>query len=66
MVYYAMNNLFTGSQIFYLVDEDQRCRKEANTVTSLLHYLFEHKGYGETNVQLHMDNCVLDRTRMAQ
>ena len=58
MVYYAMNNLFTGSQIFYLVNEAQHCGKGAHTITSLLRHLFEYKDYGETNVQLHKDNCV--------
>ena len=58
MIYNAMNNLFTGTQNFYLVDEARHCQKGAYTVTSLLHHLFEYKGYGESNLQLHMDNCV--------
>ena len=43
--------------MFYLVDEADHKGKGANTVTSFLHHHFEHHGYGEQHVQLHMDNC---------
>ena len=48
---------FSGSQIFYLVDESQHQNKGAKTVTSILHHHFQYHGYGETDVKLHIDNC---------
>ncbi|KAJ8303681.1 hypothetical protein KUTeg_018791 [Tegillarca granosa] len=47
----------SGSQIFYLVDEAEYTGKGANTVASMLHHHFLNKGYGEKDVNLHMDNC---------
>ncbi|XP_062615789.1 uncharacterized protein LOC134277475 [Saccostrea cucullata] len=47
----------SGSQIFYLIDESQHSGKGANSVASMIHHHFQHKGYGEMNLQLHMDNC---------
>lgn len=49
--------ILLGTQIFYLVDEAQHSNKGAKTVTSMLHHHFMHHGLGETDVELHMDNC---------
>ncbi|XP_053378951.1 uncharacterized protein LOC123554942 [Mercenaria mercenaria] len=49
----------SGSQIFYLVDEmySVAVGRGANSVVSMVHHHFQHHGYGEKNVSLHMDNC---------
>ena len=50
-------HVFTGTQLFYLVDEAQGCGKGANSVASMLHHHLEYRSYGETDVCFHMDNC---------
>jgi len=41
----------------FLTDEAHFISKGANAVVSYLHFFFENYGLGETNVQLHCDNC---------
>ena len=38
------------------MDEGQYLGKGLNSVASMVHHHFEHMGYGETDLQLHMDN----------
>ncbi|XP_053376392.1 uncharacterized protein LOC123561263 [Mercenaria mercenaria] len=47
----------SGSQTFYLMDEEHDIGKGANSVASMLHHHLQHHGYGESQVCLHMDNC---------
>ena len=64
---YAMNNLFTCSQIFYLVDEAQHCRKGANTVASLsLRHHFFNTTVMEKQKFSYIWTTVFGRTRIKQ
>ena len=45
-------------QINYLIDEASNTGKGANTIISLLHHFLEHHGLGESDLHLHVDNCV--------
>ena len=49
--------IFPGTQVLYLVDESEETGKGTNSVISMLHHHFQYKSYGETAVELHMDNC---------
>ena len=44
-------------QVNFLIDENVLTGKGANSTISYVHYLFERHGLGETNAQLHADNC---------
>ena len=44
-------------QMNFLVDESHLISKGSNAVVSYMHYFFERFGLGETNVDLHCDNC---------
>ena len=44
-------------QMNYLVDEAQLISKGSNGVVSYLHHFFENFGLGESDVNLHCDNC---------
>ena len=44
-------------QVNYLIDEAHLISKGSNAVVSYLHIFFENFGLGETNLQLHCDNC---------
>ncbi|KAI0213588.1 hypothetical protein LSAT2_001353, partial [Lamellibrachia satsuma] len=44
-------------QVNFLIDEAHLISKGSNAVISFLHYFFENFGLGETNVNLHCDNC---------
>lgn len=46
-----------SSQVNFLMDEGVDVGKGANCVVSMLHFFFEHYGFGETEVHLHADNC---------
>ena len=41
----------------YIIDEAQLISKGSNAVVSYLHHCFDSFGLGETDVQLHCDNC---------
>ena len=44
-------------QMNFLVDEAHLISKGSNSVVSYMHYVFERFGLGETDVDLHCDNC---------
>ena len=44
-------------QMNFLVDEAHLISKASNSVESYMHYFFERFGLGETDVDLHCDNC---------
>ncbi|KAL5011076.1 hypothetical protein ScPMuIL_005159 [Solemya velum] len=44
-------------QVNFPVDEAHSISKGSNTVVSYLHFFFERYGLGETDLQLHCDNC---------
>ena len=44
-------------QVNFLIDENVLTGKGANSTISYVHYFFERHGLGETNAQLHADNC---------
>ena len=44
-------------QMNFLIDEAHLISKGSNAVVSYLHYFFECFGLGETNADLHCDNC---------
>jgi len=44
-------------QVNYIIDEAHLISKGSNAVVSYLHHFFESFGLGETDVQLHCDNC---------
>ena len=44
-------------QMNFLVDKAHLISKGSNSVVSYMHYFFEHFGLGETDVDLHCDNC---------
>ncbi len=44
-------------QMNFLIDEAHLISKGSNAVVSYLHYFFQHFGLGETDVNLHCDNC---------
>lgn len=44
-------------QVNFLIDEAHTISKGSNAVLSYLQYFFEHYGLGETDVNLHCDNC---------
>ena len=44
-------------QMNFLVDEAHLISKGSNSVVSYMHYFFERFGLGETDVDLHCDNC---------
>lgn len=44
-------------QVNFLIDEAHLISKGSNAVVSYLHYFFQHYGLGETNANLHCDNC---------
>ena len=46
-----------NKQMNYLIDEACAAGKGADCVVSLLHHFFENYGLGETELQLHCDNC---------
>lgn len=41
----------------FLIDENVLTEKGANSTISYVNYFFERHGLGETNAQLHADNC---------
>ena len=41
----------------FLIDESVLTGKGANSTISYVHYFFDRHGLGETEVQLHADNC---------
>ena len=41
----------------FLIDEGHLISKGSNAVVSYLHYFFERFGLGETDADLHCDNC---------
>ena len=44
-------------QVNFLIDEAHLISKGSNAVISFLHYFFENFGLGETDANLHCDNC---------
>ena len=44
-------------QVNYVIDEGMATGKGSNAVTSYLHHFFDNYAVGETDVQLHCDNC---------
>ena len=44
-------------RVNFLIDEAHLISKVSKAVISFLHYFFENFGLGETNVNLHCDNC---------
>ncbi|XP_076461922.1 uncharacterized protein LOC143294352 [Babylonia areolata] len=44
-------------QVNYLIDEGASSTKGSNAVISYLHHFFDQYGLGESEVQLHCDNC---------
>ncbi|MEQ2174069.1 hypothetical protein GOODEAATRI_004002 [Goodea atripinnis] len=44
-------------QVNYLIDEGMSSGKGSNEVISYMHHFFTHFGVGETDVDLHCDNC---------
>ena len=44
-------------QVNFLIDENVLTGKGANSTISYVHYFFEHHGLGETDTQIHADNC---------
>ena len=44
-------------QMNFLIDEAHLISKGSNAVISFLHYFFENFGLGETEANLHCDNC---------
>ena len=44
-------------QMNFLIDESHLISKGSNAVVSYLHYFFERFGLGETDADLHCDNC---------
>ena len=44
-------------QVNFLIDEAHLISKGSNAVISFLHYFLENFGLGETDVNLHCDNC---------
>jgi len=46
-----------GKQVFYLIDESECGRKDANTVASMVHHFCKHHGHGEKHAAIHFDNC---------
>lgn len=44
-------------QVNYLIDEAASSSKGSNAVISYLHHFFKTYGLGETDLQLHCDNC---------
>ena len=46
-----------AKQVNYLIDEGMASGKGSNAVISYLHHFFNNYGVGETNVDLHCDNC---------
>lgn len=44
-------------QMNFVIDEAHLISKGSNAVISFLHYFFENFGLGETNADLHCDNC---------
>ena len=44
-------------QVDFMIDETHLISKVSNAVISFLHYLFENFGRGETEANLHCDNC---------
>ena len=44
-------------QVNFIIDEASDTGKEANTVVSMLDFLFSHHGLGEATASLHADNC---------
>lgn len=44
-------------QVNFLIDEGMSSTKGSNEVISYLHYFFNNFGVGETDVDLHCDNC---------
>ena len=50
-------------QVNYLIDEAATIGKGANATISYIHHFFSHHGLGETDVHLHADNCVGQKTK---
>ncbi|MEQ2248393.1 hypothetical protein ILYODFUR_018724 [Ilyodon furcidens] len=44
-------------QVNFLIDEGMSSGKGSNAVISYMHHFFTHFGVGETDVDLHCDNC---------
>ncbi|MED6243846.1 hypothetical protein ATANTOWER_028284 [Ataeniobius toweri] len=44
-------------QLNFLIDEGMSSGKGSNAVISYMHHFFTHFGVGETDVDLHCDNC---------
>ncbi|MEQ2166890.1 hypothetical protein GOODEAATRI_033123 [Goodea atripinnis] len=45
-------------QVNFLIDEGMSSGKGSNEVISYMHHFFTHFGVGETDVDLHCDNCI--------
>lgn len=55
---------FTWKQVFFLLREGDIQTRDANCVISLLDAFFAFYGAGETDVQLHCDNCAQNKNNL--
>ena len=57
MYMHLMAKIKSFSQVNYLIDEAINTGKGANSIISMLHHFFEHHSLGESDINLHADNC---------